>query len=110
MARNVYYGSRQLYPFGHCLKTYPLRLPGAGLGAIGRGSAISPFSLRRRAEASDAVTPTAFNHGFTKFKATCEADRKVIETLVPVLAGLSRPCIRVSHSGIETLRFVPKSN
>jgi nucleoside-diphosphate-sugar epimerase len=67
-------------------------------------------SLRKRAGAADAVIPTAFNHGFTKFNANCEADRKVIEALVPALAGLSRPYIRVSHGSIETLRFVPKSN
>ena len=37
--------------------------------------------LRRGAAESEAVIHTAFNHDFSQFKASCEADRKVIEAL-----------------------------
>ncbi len=43
---------------------------------------------------------TAFNHDFSQFKANCEADRKVIETLGDALAGTNKPLVITSGVGI----------
>ena len=56
--------------------------------------------LRQGASASDAVIHTAFNHDFSQFKANCEADRKVIETLGDALAGTDKPLVITSGVGI----------
>ncbi len=57
-------------------------------------------SLRKGAEAADGVIHTGFNHDFSKFKASCEHDRKVIEALGDVLAGSLRPLIITSAIGL----------
>lgn len=56
--------------------------------------------LRRGAADADAVIHTAFNHDFTQFKASCEADRKVIETLGDALAGSDKPFVVTTGMGL----------
>lgn len=56
--------------------------------------------LRKGAAASDAVIHTAFNHDFSQFKASCEADRKVIETLGQALAGTDKPLVITTGMGL----------
>src|SRR5262249_23803530 len=48
---------------------------------VHRGSLEDLDSLKRGADAADAVIHTAFNHDFTKWAENCEADRRVIEAL-----------------------------
>lgn len=78
----------------------------ASLAAAGadvhRGSLDDLESLGRGAAVADAVIHTAFNHDFSKFKANCETDRHVIETLGAVLAGSARPLIVTSATGLLT--------
>jgi len=57
-------------------------------------------TLQKGAADCDAVIHTAFNHDFSQFKANCEADRKVIETLGVALAGSDRPLIITSGIGL----------
>ncbi|HVU56491.1 MAG TPA: SDR family oxidoreductase [Puia sp.] len=56
--------------------------------------------LQKGTENADAVIHTAFNHDFSKFKANCEADRKVIEALGASLAGSLRPLVVTSGIGL----------
>ncbi|EPX63139.1 3-beta hydroxysteroid dehydrogenase/isomerase [Cystobacter fuscus DSM 2262] len=76
----------------------------ASLTAIGafvqRGSIEELDSLERGAATSDAVIHTAFNHDFSKYKESCEFDRRVIETLGAALAGTTRPLIITSALGV----------
>lgn len=71
----------------------------AGAQALG-GDVNDPAILQKGAAQSDAVIHTAFNHDFSKFKANCEADRKVIEALGAALAGSNRPLIITSGIGL----------
>ncbi len=57
-------------------------------------------SLRSGAASADAVIHTAFNHDFSKFKASCETDSRAIELFGSVLAGSERPLIVTSAIGI----------
>lgn len=57
-------------------------------------------SLRSGAAKADGVIHTAFNHDFSKFKDSCETDRRVIELFGTVLAGSERPLIVTSAIGI----------
>jgi nucleoside-diphosphate-sugar epimerase len=57
-------------------------------------------TLQKGTADCDAVIHTAFNHDFSKFKASCEADRKVIGTLGAALAGSDRPLIITSGIGL----------
>jgi len=70
-------------------------------------------SMAEAAAGCDAVIHTAFNHDFTRFKANCEDDRKVIEGFGDALAGTGKPLIvtsgvgLISGSGIATEDIAP---
>lgn len=56
--------------------------------------------LKRGAAQADGVIHLAFNHDFSKFKANCEDDRRVIRALAAGLAGTNRPLIVTSGTPI----------
>lgn len=56
--------------------------------------------IKKCAQQCDAVIHTAFNHDFSQYKASCEADRKVIGILAEVLAGSDKPIAVTSGVGI----------
>ncbi|SDF87654.1 Nucleoside-diphosphate-sugar epimerase [Dyadobacter soli] len=65
-----------------------------------QGDVNDPEILRRGVADSDAVIHTAFNHDFSQFKASCEADRKIIETLGDALAGSDKPLVVTTGMGL----------
>lgn len=65
-----------------------------------RGDVNDPEILRQGIASADAVIHTAFNHDFSQFKASCEADRKVIETMGDALAGSDRPLVITTGMGL----------
>ncbi|RYE18233.1 MAG: SDR family oxidoreductase [Sphingobacteriales bacterium] len=65
-----------------------------------RGDVNDHEIIRQGASACDAVIHTAFNHDFSQYKASCEADRKVIETFGEVLAGTDKPLVITSGVGL----------
>jgi nucleoside-diphosphate-sugar epimerase len=67
-----------------------------------RGSLDDPASLRDGAAKSDAVIHTAFNHDFSKFKESCDVERRVIAALGAALAGSERLLIVTSGTGLLT--------
>lgn len=48
----------------------------------------------------DAVIHTAFNHDFSQYKASCEADRKVINVFGDALEGSNKPLVITSGVGL----------
>jgi nucleoside-diphosphate-sugar epimerase len=67
---------------------------------VHRGDLDNLESLRQGAAMADGVIHTAFNHDFTKFKASCEADRQIIGVLGSALIGTDRPLIITSGTGL----------
>jgi nucleoside-diphosphate-sugar epimerase len=67
------------------------------------GSLTDLNSLKRGAEAADAVIHTAFIHDFSKFAENCETDRGVIEAIGEALEGTSKPFIVTSGTGLLSL-------
>lgn len=65
-----------------------------------RGGLDDLDSLRAGAAAADGVIHTAFNHDFSRYKESCEADRHVIDAFGDVLAGSGRPLIVTSAVGL----------
>jgi nucleoside-diphosphate-sugar epimerase len=65
-----------------------------------RGDLEAPESLRRGVSEADAVVHTGFNHDFSRFKASCEHDRRVIEVLGAAMAGTSRRLVVTSAMGV----------
>lgn len=73
----------------------------AAAGAeILQGSIEDGDVLRDGASRSDGVIHLAFNHDFSRFKANCEDDRRVIAALGSALAGTSKPLIVTSGTPI----------
>lgn len=57
-------------------------------------------SLMKGAENADAVIHTAFNHDFSRYKASCENDRLIIKSIGEVLTGSDRPFLVTSGIGL----------
>ena len=67
---------------------------------VHRGSLESSDSLREGATRADGVIHLAFNHDFSRFKANCADDHRVITALGAALAGSARPLIVTSGTAI----------
>ena len=59
--------------------------------------------IKKYAAECDAVIHTAFNHDFSQYNASCEADRKVIAAFSDAISGTDKPL--VITSGIGLLRL-----
>lgn len=57
-------------------------------------------SLRSGSLSADGVIHTAFIHDFSRFKESCETDRRVIATLGAAVAGSDRPLVITSATGL----------
>jgi nucleoside-diphosphate-sugar epimerase len=66
---------------------------------VHRGDIDDLESVRSGAANADGVIHTAFNHDFSQFPASCEHDRRVIESLGSALAGSDRPLVITSAIG-----------
>jgi len=100
---------RELIEAGHQVvglarsETAAAALTAAGAG-VHRGALEDPGSLRSGAAASDGVIHLAFNNisESTDFAASCQADRRAIETLGEALAGSDRPFVVTSGTALLT--------
>jgi nucleoside-diphosphate-sugar epimerase len=85
------------------------------LTAIGarthRGSLEDPAGLAAGARDADGVVHCAFIHDFTNFLASCEADRRAVETLIGVLEGTDKPFVNTSGvAGLPAGRRVTEAD
>jgi nucleoside-diphosphate-sugar epimerase len=65
-----------------------------------RGDLEDLLSLKRGAEACDAVIHTAFDHDFSRFVANCQKDSRAIAALGSALEGSPRPLIITSGTAM----------
>ena len=56
--------------------------------------------IKEGANACDAVIHTAFNHDFSQYQASCEADRLVIQAFGDALVGSNKPLVITSGVGL----------
>jgi len=95
----------ELIAAGHAVLGLARSEPGAAaLAAAGaeihRGALEDSGSLAAGAAGADGVIHLAFNHDFSRFRANCEDDRRVIQALGGPLAGSRRPLIVTSGTPI----------
>lgn len=81
---------------------------GAGLlrsaGAdVHRGTLENPDSLRTGAAKADGVIHCAFDHDFSRFLASCEQERRVVEALGDALVGSNRPLVITSGTAMGSI-------
>ena len=67
---------------------------------VHRGSLEDLGSLRDGAAKADGVIHTAFNHDFSIYKESCEAERGIVAALGEGLAGSDRPLVITSALGL----------
>ena len=76
----------------------------AALSAAGAevypGSLEDLVSLEQGAASAHGIIHLAFNHDFSRFKANCEDDRRVIQVLGAAIAGSSKPLLITSGTGM----------
>lgn len=90
--------TRELLAHGHQVLGLARSDRGAdALSRIGaeiiRGDLEVPETLRRGAEAAEAIIHTGFMHDFSRFAEACAIDRAAIETLGSAIEGSDKPLI-----------------
>ncbi|HWK97540.1 MAG TPA: SDR family oxidoreductase [Pseudolabrys sp.] len=66
--------------------------------------------LKRGVNSADAVIHTAFNHDFSKFVESCEADRRIIEAMGDAMIGTDKKLIVTSGTGVIKDRVVTEDD